>query len=95
MERGFDYFYHFQHILRCHPLREIIKFRMELSLLFSVVAMLLPLTHAVPNHLPVCIVGAGPAGLIAAQRLEIKGRKTVIFEKQDAVGGKSQAVYNK
>lgn len=42
---------------------------------------------------PVCIVGAGPAGLSAAKALEDKGRDVVIFEKRDAVGGKSQAVY--
>lgn len=44
---------------------------------------------------PVCIVGAGPAGLSAAKALEDKGRDVVIFEKRDAVGGKSQAVYKK
>ncbi|SPN99731.1 uncharacterized protein DNG_02582 [Cephalotrichum gorgonifer] len=42
---------------------------------------------------PVCIVGAGPAGLSAAKALEDKGRDVVIFEKQATVGGKSQAVY--
>ncbi|KAG6357281.1 hypothetical protein INS49_015159 [Diaporthe citri] len=42
---------------------------------------------------PVCIVGAGPAGLTAAAELELKGKQTVVFEKQDAVGGKCQAVY--
>lgn len=41
---------------------------------------------------PVCIVGAGPAGLSAAKALEDKGRDVVIFEKREAVGGKSQAV---
>ncbi|KAJ5470949.1 hypothetical protein N7530_008306 [Penicillium desertorum] len=42
---------------------------------------------------PVCIVGAGPAGLSAAAELELKGYRTVTFEKQSAVGGKCQAVY--
>ncbi|OCK99957.1 FAD/NAD(P)-binding domain-containing protein [Cenococcum geophilum 1.58] len=42
---------------------------------------------------PVCIVGAGPAGLTAASKLESKGYKTVIFEKQPEVGGKCQAYY--
>lgn len=42
---------------------------------------------------PVCVVGAGPAGLTAAAELELKGKQTVVFEKQDAVGGKCQAVY--
>jgi flavin-dependent dehydrogenase len=41
----------------------------------------------------VCIVGAGPAGLTAANQLESKGYETVIFEKQPEVGGKSQAYY--
>jgi len=61
--------------------------------LFSIVAILLALTNAHPQHFPVCIVGAGPAGLAAAKKLEDKGRKVVIFEKQDEVGGKCQAVY--
>ncbi|KAH8731067.1 hypothetical protein GQ44DRAFT_736186 [Phaeosphaeriaceae sp. PMI808] len=43
---------------------------------------------------PVCIVGAGPAGLSAAGRLEQKGIKTVIFDKQAEVGGKCQAWYD-
>ena len=38
-----------------------------------------------PN--PVCIVGGGPSGLSAASRLESKGYKTVIFEKEPKVGG--------
>ncbi|TVY34652.1 Uncharacterized protein LOCC1_G008301 [Lachnellula occidentalis] len=46
-----------------------------------------------PNEPPVCIVGAGPASLTAAAELELKGKRTVTFEKQDAVGGKCQAVY--
>ncbi|KAF2805484.1 FAD/NAD(P)-binding domain-containing protein [Mytilinidion resinicola] len=45
--------------------------------------------------LPVCIVGAGPAGLAAAKRLESKGKKAVIFEKQAEVGGKCQTYYDK
>jgi len=44
---------------------------------------------------PVCIVGAGPAGLIIANRLEAKGYETVIFEKEPEVGGKCQAYYDK
>ena len=43
---------------------------------------------------PVCIVGAGPAGLTVANRLEAKGYETVIFEKQPEVGGKCQAYYD-
>ncbi|KAI0007584.1 hypothetical protein F4779DRAFT_591384 [Xylariaceae sp. FL0662B] len=51
------------------------------------------LAYEDPSDLPVCIVGAGPAGLTTAAELELKGKRTVIFEKQDAVGGKCQAVY--
>ena len=43
---------------------------------------------------PVCIVGAGPAGLTVANRLEAKGYKTVIFEKDREVGGKCQSYYD-
>ncbi|OCL06637.1 FAD/NAD(P)-binding domain-containing protein [Glonium stellatum] len=45
-------------------------------------------------NLPVCIVGAGPAGLTAASVLESKGYSTVIFDKHPEVGGKCQAYYN-
>ena len=47
------------------------------------------------SNLPVCIVGAGPAGLTAASKLESKGYKTVIFDRQPEVGGKCQAYYEK
>lgn len=43
---------------------------------------------------PVCIVGAGPAGLTVANKLQAKGLHTVIFEKQPEVGGKCQAYYD-
>ena len=43
---------------------------------------------------PVCIIGAGPAGLAAAGRLEEKGIKAMIFDKQAEVGGKCQAYYD-
>ncbi|KAK0126470.1 hypothetical protein ONS95_008067 [Cadophora gregata] len=61
--------------------------------LLSAIVALLAHTNAHPQTFPVCIVGAGPAGLTAAKKLEDKGRKVVIFEKQDEVGGKCQAVY--
>jgi flavin-dependent dehydrogenase len=44
---------------------------------------------------PVCIVGAGPAGLTAASKLESKGYHTVIFDEQPEIGGKCQAYYEK
>jgi NADPH-dependent glutamate synthase beta subunit-like oxidoreductase len=43
---------------------------------------------------PICIVGAGPAGLTVANRLQAKGLETVIFEKNPEVGGKCQAYYD-
>jgi monoamine oxidase len=43
---------------------------------------------------PVCIIGAGPAGLSAAGRLEDKGIKAMIFDSQEEVGGKCQAWYD-
>ena len=63
---------------------------------FYFAALLLPsapFTLATPTNNPVCIVGAGPAGLIAANRLERRGQQTVIFEKQVSVGGKCQVIY--
>ena len=47
-----------------------------------------------PANLPVCIVGAGPAGLTAAHRLQQKGLKSVIFDKKATVGGKCQSYYD-
>jgi heterodisulfide reductase subunit A-like polyferredoxin len=44
---------------------------------------------------PVCIIGAGPAGLIAASKLESKGYDVVIFDEQPEIGGKCQAYYEK
>jgi cation diffusion facilitator CzcD-associated flavoprotein CzcO len=44
---------------------------------------------------PVCIIGAGPSGLTAANRLESKGYETVIFDNQAKIGGKCQAYYEK
>ncbi|KAH6615223.1 hypothetical protein C7974DRAFT_61288 [Boeremia exigua] len=43
---------------------------------------------------PVCIIGAGPSGLAAAGKLEEKGIKAMIFDKQEEVGGKCQAWYD-
>lgn len=65
-------------------------FGATVSLLLSVVAV-----SARPADPPVCIVGAGAAGLSAASKLESKGYKTVTFEKQPEVGGKCQAHYEK
>jgi NADPH-dependent glutamate synthase beta subunit-like oxidoreductase len=58
---------------------------------FSLTAEAWPRPHSKP---PVCIIGAGPAGLTAASRLEAKGIKAVIFDKQAELGGKCQAYYD-
>ncbi|KAF2131454.1 FAD/NAD(P)-binding domain-containing protein [Dothidotthia symphoricarpi CBS 119687] len=51
--------------------------------------------HGCPTEKPpVCIIGAGPAGLSAAGRLEDKDIKAVIFDEQAEVGGKCQAWYD-
>lgn len=39
------------------------------------------------NGKSVAVVGAGPAGLVAANRLNRKGYKVVVFEKNEAAGG--------
>jgi monoamine oxidase len=49
-----------------------------------------PVERAVP---PVCVIGAGPAGLTVAANLEKKGKQVVVFEQKSVVGGKCQAVY--
>ena len=56
----------------------------------AVLAMFCNIAFAVD---PVCIVGAGPAGLTVANELESKGQQIVIFEGQPEVGGKCQAYY--
>ncbi|EMD91513.1 hypothetical protein COCC4DRAFT_57460 [Bipolaris maydis ATCC 48331] len=43
---------------------------------------------------PVCIIGAGPAGLAAAGRLKDKGISAVVFDRQEKVGGKCQSWYD-
>ena len=66
------------------------------ALLAAVIAGLIGVLYKfAPAGPPVCVVGAGPAGLATAAGLEQKGRNVVIFEKQAAVGGKCQAVYEK
>jgi monoamine oxidase len=47
-----------------------------------------------PHYPPVCIIGAGPAGLSAAGRLQEKGIDAIVFEKQEAIGGKCQSYYD-
>ncbi|KAH7095623.1 hypothetical protein FB567DRAFT_34976 [Paraphoma chrysanthemicola] len=61
--------------------------------LFTLTSEALPTRrHKEPK--PVCIIGAGPAGLTAAGKLEDKGIKAVIFDSQPEVGGKCQAWYD-
>jgi cation diffusion facilitator CzcD-associated flavoprotein CzcO len=59
----------------------------------SIAILFVAFAHTAPTDYPVCIVGAGPAGLAAGNRLQSNRQKTVIFEKQALVGGKCQAVY--
>lgn len=67
---------------------------LPLLALFSLTVSALPHRRREPEQPPVCIIGAGPAGLSAASRLEDKGIKAVIFDKEEAVGGKCQAWYD-
>ncbi|PSR82345.1 hypothetical protein PHLCEN_2v6088 [Hermanssonia centrifuga] len=65
-----------------------------LVLLASSAAASVSLSSKAPPSPPVCIVGAGPAGLTAAHELQNLGYNTVVFEKRDTVGGKCQAYYD-
>jgi cation diffusion facilitator CzcD-associated flavoprotein CzcO len=69
------------------------------SLLLPLIALpslVLSLPTADAHHPknPVCIIGAGPAGLAAAGRLQDKGISAVVFDRQDKVGGKCQSWYD-
>ncbi|EAT85674.1 hypothetical protein HBI56_142010 [Parastagonospora nodorum] len=69
------------------------------SLPIAALALLSHMIEAFPTrrheeHKPVCIIGAGPAGLSAAGRLEQKGVKAIIFDEQEEVGGKCQSWYD-
>ncbi|MGP8134769.1 MAG: FAD-dependent oxidoreductase, partial [Thermoplasmata archaeon] len=45
-----------------------------------------------PKHQRVAIIGAGPAGLMAAWELGIRGYSVTVLEKQVAVGGQAGAI---
>jgi cation diffusion facilitator CzcD-associated flavoprotein CzcO len=65
-------------------------------MLLSVVLLALTVS-ATPlrrHQSPVCIIGAGPAGLSAGARLEAKGIPAIIFDEQKEIGGKCQAWYD-
>ena len=64
-------------------------------LLASILSAVVVLASPATSNLPVCFVGAGPAGLSVASRIENKGYKTVILEEQAAIGGKCHAYYEK
>jgi NADPH-dependent glutamate synthase beta subunit-like oxidoreductase len=69
------------------------------SLLPTLLALFTLTSEALPTRRheeakPVCIIGAGPAGLTAAGKLEDKGIKAMIFDSQPEVGGKCQAWYD-
>jgi cation diffusion facilitator CzcD-associated flavoprotein CzcO len=62
--------------------------------LLTLTTSALPSARRHEEQKPVCIIGAGPAGLSAAGRLEKKGIKAMIFDSQAEVGGKCQAWYD-
>ncbi len=45
-----------------------------------------------PRHQRVAVVGAGPAGLMAAWELGLRGYAVTVFERQRAVGGQAGAI---
>ena len=45
-----------------------------------------------PRHQRIAVIGAGPAGLMAAWELCLRGYAVTIFEKQRAVGGQAGAI---
>lgn len=73
-----------QYSMRCSVALPILTY-------LSLTASALPTRSPKP---PVCIIGGGPAGLTAAARLDAKGIESIVFEKQDAVGGKCQSYYD-
>jgi ribulose 1,5-bisphosphate synthetase/thiazole synthase len=64
----------------------------RVSTLLAVAAAATLFTFAAAD--PICIVGAGPAGLTIANRLQAKGLETVVFDKNPKAGGKCQAFYD-
>lgn len=46
------------------------------------------------NYPPACIIGAGPAGLTAASKLQDKGIHAIVFDKEAEIGGKCQSYYD-
>ncbi len=48
--------------------------------------------HSAPKHERIAIIGAGPAGIMAAWELCLRGYSVTIFEKQSAVGGQAGAI---
>jgi hypothetical protein len=61
---------------------------------FPLEASALPTNDAKPLYAPACVLGAGPAGLTAASRLQEKGIDAIVFEKQAEIGGKCQSYYD-
>jgi thioesterase domain-containing protein/acyl carrier protein len=49
-------------------------------------------TERPPGPRTVCVVGAGPAGLIAARELERAGHRAIVLEARPGVGGKCDSV---
>lgn len=78
-------------MMKCSKMVSLV---LPLLALFSLTVSALPYRRHEHHDPPVCIIGAGPAGLSAASRLEDKGIKAVIFDRQEEVGGKCQAWYD-
>jgi glutamate synthase (NADPH/NADH) small chain len=45
-----------------------------------------------PRHQRVAVVGAGPAGLMAAWELGLRGYSVTVFEKEKVIGGQAEAI---
>ena len=47
---------------------------------------------AAPRHQRIAVIGAGPAGLMAAWELGVRGYAVTVFEKQRVIGGQAEAI---
>ena len=60
-------------------------------LVFSSIDCLASVSLALNHQDPVCIMGAGPAGLSTAYFLQEKDHSVYVFEKEASVGGKAKS----
>lgn len=63
----------------------------QISNFLFIIYLGLSSTLAQRNH-PICIIGAGPAGLYSAISLHDLGYETVVFEKESDVGGRVRTI---